>query len=93
MAEATRLLMSCRSGCGACCIAASITSPIPGMPAGKPAGMPCIHLTADYSCAIYGHPDRPACCGALRPAPEICGTTREEALTLIADLERLTSPA
>jgi Fe-S-cluster containining protein len=85
--------MQCRTGCGACCIAASISSPIPGLPHGKPAGVRCIHLTADYRCAIYGWSDRPRCCDALRPAPELCGESREEALAIIGDLERLTAPA
>jgi Fe-S-cluster containining protein len=85
--------MQCRSNCGACCIAASISSPIPGMPHGKPAGVRCIHLTAGYRCAIYGQPNRPACCDALRPALELCGTSRTEALAIIANLERLTAPA
>jgi Fe-S-cluster containining protein len=84
--------MQCRNACGACCIAASISSPIPGMPLGKPAGVPCIHLTIDYRCAIYGRSDRPRCCDALRPSFELCGSDREEALTIIANLERLTAP-
>jgi uncharacterized protein len=93
MAEAARQASACRAGCGACCIAASISSPLPGLPDGKPAGVPCIHLTGDYRCAIYGHPQRPACCAALRPAPEICGDDRDEALRLIALLESMTAPA
>jgi Fe-S-cluster containining protein len=84
--------MVCRPGCGACCSAASITSPLPGLPDGKPAGAPCPHLTADFYCAIYGQPERPACCAALRPAPDICGSSRAEALRLITNLERLTTP-
>jgi uncharacterized protein len=93
MAEAGEQAFGCRAGCGACCIAASISSPLPGMPGGKPAGVPCIHLTTDHRCAIYGHPQRPACCAALRPAPEICGADRSEALRLIARLEAMTAPA
>jgi len=93
MAEAVGTEFECRSGCGACCIAASISTPIPGMPDGKPAGVRCVQLTADYRCAIYGHPDRPACCAALRPGPEICGSNREDALRLLAALEAATAPA
>jgi hypothetical protein len=92
MGERSEGAAGCRSGCGACCIAASISSPIPGMPAGKRAGEPCVQLTADYRCAIWGRPERPACCAALRPAPEICGASRDEALQLIAALERDTAP-
>ncbi|HYE36253.1 YkgJ family cysteine cluster protein [Methylocaldum sp.] len=84
--------MECRAGCGACCIAISISSPIPGMPEGKPAGVRCIHLTDDFRCAIWGHPERPACCSGLRPAPEMCGETRDYALTYLRWLEKATSP-
>lgn len=46
--------MECRSNCAACCIAPSISSPIPGMPEGKPAGIPCIQLTPDLKCKLFG---------------------------------------
>ena len=85
--------MRCRPGCGACCIAPSISSPIPGMPRGKPAGVPCVQLTADLRCALFGRPERPAVCGGLQPDGEMCGADREHALTWIADLERATGPA
>lgn len=84
--------MECRAGCGACCIALSISSPIPGMPAGKPAGIRCVQLTEDHRCRLYGQPDRPAVCARLRPSEEMCGETREHALTWLAELERATSP-
>ena len=64
---------SCRPACGACCIAPSITSPIPGMPLGKAAGERCVQLGADYRCAIFGQPERPACCGGLQASAEMCG--------------------
>lgn len=83
---------ACRAGCGACCIALSISSPIPGMPQGKPAGVRCLQLTADNRCAIFGHPDRPAVCGRLRPLPEMCGSSAAEALANIARLEAVTRP-
>lgn len=79
--------MKCRKGCGACCIAPSISSPIPGMPDGKPAGKPCIHLTAEYTCGIYDHPDRPEVCDLFNADPAVCGEDREEALTLLSMLE------
>jgi len=63
------------------------------MPGGKPAGVPCPHLTVEFRCGIYGQPERPACCDALRPGPDICGTSRADALRLITALERLTAPA
>ena len=56
----TATARACRSGCAACCIAPSISSLIPGMPHGKPAGVPCIQLTSDLRCALFGDPRRPA---------------------------------
>lgn len=84
--------MECRVGCAACCIAPSISSPIPGMPRGKPAGVPCVQLTDDGRCALFGRPERPAVCVSLRPSPTMCGSSREEALDFLAELERLTCP-
>ncbi|MCK4746000.1 MAG: YkgJ family cysteine cluster protein [Bacteroidales bacterium] len=80
--------MKCHEHCGACCIAPSISSPIPGMPDGKPAGAACIHLSEDFRCMIYGHPDRPKVCGDFMADPEVCGTSREEAMTLLGRLEK-----
>jgi Fe-S-cluster containining protein len=85
--------MECRTNCGACCIAPSISSPIPGMPAGKPAGVRCVQLQADLRCAIFGRPERPAVCASLRPTPDMCGASREQALAGLTQLERLTHPA
>ncbi len=79
--------MECREKCGACCIAPSISSPIPGMPDGKPGGVPCIHLSKDYRCLIFGDPDRPRVCDQFKAEPEVCGTSREEALMLLGKLE------
>lgn len=79
--------MKCRIGCGACCIAPSISSPIPGMPNGKPAGTRCIHLTDEYTCGIYVHPDRPEVCDLFKADPEVCGKNRDEALILLRNLE------
>lgn len=84
--------MNCREGCGACCIALSISSPIPGMSNGKPAGVRCVQLTADLRCALFGHPERPACCAGLRPSEEMCGSDREHALAYLGWLERATAP-
>jgi len=85
--------MQCRAGCGACCITPSISSPIPGMPNGKPAGVRCVQLTDDYRCAIFGKPERPEVCGRLRPSPSMCGAHRDEAIAILAALERATHPA
>lgn len=84
--------MQCRPDCGACCTAPSISSPIPGMPDGKPAGQRCIQLTDDQLCAIFGSPERPACCAGLQASVEMCGTQREEAIVWLTNLEMLTAP-
>ena len=78
--------------CGACCIAPSISSPIPGMPLGKPAGVPCVQLTADLRCALFGRPERPPVCSSLRPSEEMCGSSTTYALQYLAQLERHTEP-
>jgi hypothetical protein len=84
--------VTCRSGCAACCIAPSISSPIPGMPQGKPAGVPCVQLDEQLRCRLFGKPGRPAVCVSLRPGPELCGASREEALAGLVALERATAP-
>ncbi len=84
--------MECRSGCGACCIALSISTPIPGMPNGKAAGVRCIQLSDDDRCLIFGQPERPACCGGLKPNEEMCGSDKAHALEWIAWLEEATRP-
>lgn len=83
---------SCRAGCGACCTAPSITTPMPGMPHGKPAGVACLHLDDALRCRLFGQPGRPAFCATLKPGPSMCGTTRGEAMAMLADLERATAP-
>ena len=84
--------MECRSGCAACCIAPSISSPIPGMPQGKPAGVPCVQLTAELGCALFGRPERPAVCGSLQPSEDMCGDSREQAMRWLGYLEHETLP-
>nr|WP_314863323.1 YkgJ family cysteine cluster protein [uncultured Undibacterium sp.] len=82
----------CRPHCAACCIEPSITSAIPGMPEGKPAGVPCIQLMDDLRCAIFGEPERPACCSGLQASQEMCGDTRVHALLWLKELEQSTAP-
>jgi Fe-S-cluster containining protein len=84
--------MDCRPHCAACCIAPSISSPIPGMPQGKPAGVRCVQLDGQDRCQIFGDPRRPAVCGSLQPAPEMCGADRPAALLWLSRLEQQTSP-
>lgn len=83
--------MDCRPHCAACCIAPSISTPIPGMPGGKPAGMPCVQLTDNLRCALFGRPERPAICTRLRPEPQMCGSDRGHALAWLHDLEHATA--
>lgn len=85
--------MNCRAGCGACCIAPSISSPIPGMPHGKAAGERCVHLSADNYCGLFGKPERPAVCSAFKAEPDVCGSSREQALQLLAWWEQSTALA
>jgi Fe-S-cluster containining protein len=84
--------MNCRENCGACCIAPSISSPIPGMPGGKPAGVRCVQLAEDNRCLVFASPQRPACCSGLQPSLEMCGTSREQAIHWLDELERATAP-
>jgi uncharacterized protein len=84
--------MECRPGCGACCVGLSISSPIPGMPDGKPAGVRCVQLTDDNLCGLFGSAERPTVCVRLRPNPEMCGGSAEEALAYLERLERETRP-
>jgi len=60
------------------------------MPEGKPAGVRCVQLMPDNRCAIFGRPERPAFCGGLQPAAEMCGENREYALLWLGALERAT---
>ncbi|MAS25729.1 MAG: hypothetical protein CMI08_04030 [Oceanospirillaceae bacterium] len=84
--------LQCRLGCGACCIAPSISSPIPGMPEGKPAGVRCVQLDEDNLCRLFGQPERPKVCGDFAAEPQVCGSSSEQAIMIMTDLEQLTSP-
>jgi uncharacterized protein len=68
------------------------------MPNGKPAGVRCIQLLADFKCALFGKPERPAFCGSLQPSVEMCGAEslqnpREYAIAWLNNLERATLPS
>lgn len=84
--------MECRPDCGACCTAPSISSPIPGMPNGKPANTPCVQLDTRLRCKIFGSPQRPKVCAGLQPDAEMCGRSREQAMTYLIELEAMTAP-
>lgn len=62
------------------------------MPDGKPAGVRCAQLGDDLRCAIFGKPERPACCSGLQPQAEMCGASRAEALVWLTRLEHDTQP-
>jgi hypothetical protein len=62
------------------------------MPGGKPAGVRCVQLLPDLRCAIFGRPERPAVCGTFRPTNEMCGASREHALSFLQRLEAATAP-
>lgn len=85
--------MECRPNCAACCIAPSIHSPIPGMPNGKPAGVPCVQLTEEFKCALFGRPERPAFCVGLQADIEMCGENRAQAITWLTEMEVKTRPS
>lgn len=76
---------ACRPGCAACCIAPSIST------LHKPAGVPCPHLDGALLCTLFGKPERPNCCSGLQPSEEMCGDSREYAITWLTELERLTA--
>ena len=57
------------------------------MPNGKPAGVPCINLTDDLGCALWGDPERPAVCAQFKPEPDICGSSAQDALRTLTLLE------
>ena len=82
-----REVMHCRPGCAACCIAPSISSSIPGMPDGKPAGVPCIQPNDAGFCQLFDDPRRPAVCRRLQPAADMCGSSDEQALIILTELE------
>jgi uncharacterized protein len=63
------------------------------MPDGKPAGVRCVQLGDDLRCAIFGTPERPACCSGLQPPAEMCGASRAEALIWLTRLENDTQPS
>ncbi len=88
----SRETQTCRPECGACCVAPSINSPIPGMPNGKPANVRCVQLGIHNECLLFGQPDRPSFCGGLKPNPEMCGNSRQEALLWLSLMEAATRP-
>lgn len=62
------------------------------MPQGKPAGVPCAQLDQALRCRLFGKPERPAFCGTLKPGPDMCGNSRQDAMALLTALEHATAP-
>ena len=50
------------------------------------------HLTDDRRCKLFGKPERPQTCVGLRPGPEMCGGSVEEAMATLLSWETLTTP-
>ena len=83
--------MKCRAHCGACCIAPSINTPYYGMPNGKAAGEICVHLDRDtMQCRIWQTKHYPSTCQNFQAEAWVCGSSREEAITIISELEKHT---
>ncbi|NQY02695.1 MAG: YkgJ family cysteine cluster protein [Halieaceae bacterium] len=79
--------MQCRPECGACCISPSINTPFYGMPEGKAASIVCVHLDEQRRCRLFGDPRRPAACGDFQASVEVCGSSPEQAITILDQLE------
>jgi uncharacterized protein len=57
---------------------------------GKRAGERCVNLQENLKCALYEV--RPKVCREFSPSPEFCGVSHDDALRLIAEIEKATSP-
>lgn len=63
---------------------------MPGMPSGKAAGEACLHLQADFRCALWGKPERPLVCQQFRADVTVCGDSRAQAMQILTLLEQST---
>ena len=61
------------------------------MPRGKPAGQRCVQLDASDRCRLFGRAERPAVCASLQPEPEMCGSSRAQAMLWLERLESATA--
>lgn len=59
---------------------------------GKPANTPCIQLDEQQRCKIFTSPLRLKVCAGLQASAEMCGNSRQQAMTWLIDLEMLTAP-
>jgi len=48
-------------------------------------------LTDGNLCALFNDPSRPSVCGSFPAMEDICGSSRDEALERISEMERETS--
>ena len=65
---------------------------MPGHAQGKAAGEPCVNLSTDLRCRLWGRLERPAFCAGLQPADEMCGDDRQQAIAWLSVLEQATRP-
>ena len=63
------------------------------MPKGKPAGVFCANLDPNsFQCKVWGRSDYPKVCDDFKACDDVCGTSRNQALQLIAEWEKKTTP-
>jgi hypothetical protein len=60
------------------------------MPDGKREGVRCIQLTDEFTCKLFGKPERPKVCTSLKPSAEMCGNSQSDAIKYLNMLEELT---
>jgi len=58
----------------------------------KPAGVRCVQLDEQDRCKLFGLAERPTVCVSLRPAEDMCGDSREQAMRWLGATEALTAP-
>jgi hypothetical protein len=51
-----------------------------------------VQLLPDMRCAVFGQPERPAFCGGLQAAADMCGDHRDAALLWLTQLDASTAP-
>ena len=54
--------------------------------------LPGVNLDDGGRCRLWGTPQYPEVCRRFPPHPDTCGETSEQALALIAEMERRTRP-
>jgi Fe-S-cluster containining protein len=59
------------------------------MPDGKPGGVRCANLSSDNSCTAYDK--RPAVCRNFSASKDYCGSSADEAMKILTELEKRTA--